>query len=100
MKALQFAFYDSAALRSTGGSLDLDAFIRSISWRQDVYIIVDQVNALEVEVDDKRRAPMLQAQRWLDALRFNHPTRYIFSASANELSNREADRKQSRILVF
>ena len=100
LNALQFAFYDEAALGNTGDSHDVDAFIRSISQRRDLYIIVDQVNALEIAENDGRKAPTRQAINWLNALRLNHPTRYIFSASANENSNREADRKQSRISVF
>jgi hypothetical protein len=99
-KALKFAFYDSAALGSTGDSYDVDAFIHLISQRQDLYIIVNQTNALEIAEDDSRGAPTLQAIHWLDALRLNHPTHYIFSASANEKSNRDADRKQSSISVF
>jgi phosphoribosyl-AMP cyclohydrolase len=98
-KALMFAFYNSAALRSTGDS-HVNTFICFISQCQDLYIIVDQVNALDISEDDGCRAPTLQAIHWLDVWRLNHLTCYIFSASVNETSNQEVDRKQSRILVF
>ncbi|KAM6502225.1 hypothetical protein JOM56_002202 [Amanita muscaria] len=93
--ALNFAFYDSAVL----GTIDrhsVDAMIHFMSKHQDLYVIVDQVNALETTgIDDNMKA---QARALLGTMRFKH--RYIFSASANENSNREADRKQSRISVF
>jgi hypothetical protein len=58
-KTLKFAFYDSAALRSTGDSHDVNAFICSILQCRDLYIIVDQVNTLEISEDDGCKAPML-----------------------------------------
>lgn len=65
---------------------------------EDLYIIVEQVNALESEENDNCKAKKTQVSNWLDALRFKHC--YIFSASANEASNCEADRKQRGTSVF
>jgi len=54
---------------------------------------------LDIVADnDSAKEAKVQASRWLRALRFKH--RYVFSASANEISNQEADRKQSGISVF
>jgi hypothetical protein len=96
--ALTFAFYDSPVLGTIGDPHDVDALIRLVTNDRDIYIIVDQVNTLEATGDGSRKERKAQVLCWLDALRFNH--RYIFSASANENSNRDADRKQSGISVF
>jgi len=98
--ACHFALYDSPVLGTIGDPHNVDALIRLVATDRDVYIIVDQVNTLEVTEKDSCKEEKVQVLRWLRALRFNHPTRYIFSASANENSNREADRKQSGISVF
>ena len=96
--ALTFAFYDSPVLETIGDPHDVDALIRWVANDRDIYIIVDQVNTLEPTGDDSLKKRKAQALCWLGALRFNH--RYIFSASANEYSNRDADRKQSGFSVF
>jgi len=96
--ALTFAFYDSNISGDIKGLNDVRAMIKFMSRYEDLYIIIDQVNALESKDDDNRKATKIQALSWLDSLRFRH--RHIFSASANEASNREADRKQSGISVF
>jgi hypothetical protein len=98
--AYNFAFYDSPVLGTIEDPDNVDALIRLVANDRDVYIIVDQVNTLDLEAkgDDLRKERKAQVVRWLDALRFNN--RYIFSASANENSNRDADRKQSSISVF
>jgi hypothetical protein len=96
--ALNFAFYDSAVLGTIRNRYDVDTLIHFMSMHQDLYIIVDQMNALESTGNDSRKAKKVQVLNWLDALRFRH--RHVFSASANETSNREADRKQSGISVF
>ena len=98
--ALTFAFYYDLSVLGTICDLrrDVDAMIGLLENDRDVYIIVDQVNALEPTENDSYRKQKVQVSRWLGALRFKH--RYIFSASANETSNREADRKQSGISVF
>ena len=96
--ALTFAFYDSPVLGTIDDLHDVDALISWVARHQNVYIIVDQVNALDPAENDSLMKAKVQASRWLRLLRFKH--RYIFSASANEISNREADRKQSGIAVF
>ena len=58
---------------------------------RDLYVIVDQVNALETTENDSRKARKELVVKWLDTIRFNH--RYIFSATADENSYRKADRK-------
>jgi hypothetical protein len=93
--AYHFAFYDTPVLGPIG---DPDNVIRLLKDDKAVYIIVDQMNTLEVTQDDSLKERKALVIRWLDSLRFNH--RYIFSASANEISNRDAVRKQSGISVF
>ncbi len=56
------------------------------------------MNALEYTENDHRKEKKVQVSNWLDPLRFRH--RYIFSASANEDSNREAYKKQRGISVI
>jgi hypothetical protein len=56
---------------STWTVAHVNTFICSISQCQDLYIIVDQVNALDISEDDGCRAPTLQAIHWLDVLRLN-----------------------------
>ena len=96
--ACHFAYYDSPVLGTIGHPDDVDALIRFLALDRDVYIIVDQVNALEFIENDRRKEKKVQVSDWLDALRFRH--RYIFSASANEDSNREAYMKQRGISVI
>ncbi|KAH9953864.1 hypothetical protein BGW80DRAFT_1451367 [Lactifluus volemus] len=94
--AYHFAFYESPALGTIIDPHNVDAWIRSMG--TNLYVIVDQVNALETTPDDSLKEMKVQALRWLGILRENH--RYIFSASANEISNREAYRTQSGISVI
>ena len=96
-RALHFAFYDLPALKLVD-PCNIDAMIHFMSKNRDVYIMVDQVNALETSENDSSHTEKGLALKWLRAMRFEH--RYIFSASANENSNREADRKQSGIIIF
>ena len=96
--ACHFAYYDSPVLGTIGHPANVDALIRFLAPDRDVYIIVDQVNALEFTENDRRKEKKVQVSNWLDALRFRH--RYIFSASANEDSNREASKKQHGISVI
>ena len=96
--ACHFAYYDSPVLGTIGHPDNVDALIRFLAPDRDVYIIVDEVNALEFTENDRRKEKKVQVSDWLDALRFRH--RYIFSASANEDSNREASKKQHGISVI
>jgi IstB-like ATP binding protein len=97
LAAFHFAFYDSPVLETIGDPHDVGALIRIMSKHRDLYIIVDQVNTLELIEKDSCKARKEQALDWLRSLRYKH--RYIFGASANENSNRDADRKQSGISV-
>jgi len=76
-KALQFAFHDSNILKTIKDRYDTDELIHFISKHRDLYIIVDQVNALEDEESNT-----CKAKECLKGLRLDHL--YIFSASANE----------------
>ena len=95
--ALNFAFHDFNLRAFIKDRHNVNEMIQFMSRYEDLYIIVDQVDALESDKHDIRKNKKTQALDWLDALRFKH--RYIFSASANESSNREADRKQSGIMI-
>ena len=90
--AYHFAYNDSPDLRTTESVKEL---IESMRNDREVYIIVDQVNALESETNKEVKD---QVSRWLRTLRSNH--RYLFSASANEKSNQDAEKKQNGISVF
>jgi hypothetical protein len=64
----------------------------------EVYLIVDQLNALEQDSRSPHPDPMkVQATSWLNRLSVKHP--YIFSASANERTYQEADEKQNATTV-
>jgi hypothetical protein len=86
--ALRFAFYDSASLNDIKNIHDVGELIRFISGHKDLYIVVDQLNAFEVASNDASNA-----RRVVQAMKFGR--RYIFSASADEETNREADGKQT-----
>jgi len=96
--AYHFAYYDSPVLGTVGHPDNIDALIRFLAHDRDVYIIVDQVNALEFIENDRRKEKKVQVSNWLNALRFRH--RYMFSASADEVYYREAYRKQHGISVI
>jgi len=93
--AYHFAYNHSPDLRTTE-SVDT-LLINPMRNDLDVYIIVDQVNALDAKENDSRREKQVQVLNWLEKLRSKH--RYIFSASANENSNREAYKKQNGISI-
>lgn len=97
--ACHFAYYyDSPALRTIGQLRNVDELIRFLANNRDIYIIVDQMNVLEVEEKDICEREKVNVSQWLRNLRFRH--RYMFSASANEKSNREAYKKQLGISVI
>ena len=96
--ALNFAFCDTTNLETLVNRNNVKSMINFMSDCHDLYFIVDQVNALDSEENDNCRGKKEQVVTWLDALRYKD--RYIFSASPNEASNREADRKQSGISLF
>ena len=86
--ALCFAFYDSASLNVIKNIHAVDELIHFMFGHKELYIIVDQLNALEVSGSSAS-----DAHRVVHAMKFGH--HYIFSASANEETCREADGKQT-----
>jgi Cdc6-like AAA superfamily ATPase len=97
--ALLFAFYDSTPtnLRSITNLPDTH-LVTSLSKYPNLYIIVDQLNALEVKEDDPLTQAKNHASQLLNRLKYRH--RYIFCASANEKSNRQADTKDTVFSIF
>ena len=96
--ALLFAFHDTAHLEAVENPDDVDALIAFMSHWKNLYVVVDQMNSLEAVQQDERAEKKKKVRDWLDRMRSGH--RYIFSASANEISSREAHTKQSGIEVF
>jgi len=96
--ACHFAYYDSPKFGTIRDADNVNTLIGFLALDEDVYIIVDQVNVLEFTENDPIREIKVQVLKWLNALRFRH--RYIFSASANERSTREAYKKQHGISVI
>jgi energy-coupling factor transporter ATP-binding protein EcfA2 len=93
--ALRLAFYDSASLNDIQNTNDAEELIDFMfGHKDDLYIIVDQLNALEVADNNASNARKAeQAEQAVQAMMFGH--RFIFSASANEATSREADGKQT-----
>jgi hypothetical protein len=95
------AFPDEAsAIKSAP---DLNSLLNFWARREDNYLLVDQINALDEEdsgIDGNRKPDITKetVQRWLNRMKFNHY--YIFSASANEKSSRDANMKQAGITVI
>jgi len=61
-------------------------------------ILCQSIKISETTENDTRSAKKVLVSNWLDAMRNNN--RSIFSALANEYSNRGVDGKQSAIEVF
>lgn len=98
--AYDFAYHDPLDPGTIEHFDNVDELVCSLKHDRDVYIIVDQMNALEL-VDnngDRGNEMRIQITSWLNLLRARH--RFIFSASANEDSNREASNKQHGITVI
>jgi hypothetical protein len=90
--ALIFAFHDTNDLDGVD-LLDKDSMLKFISEKENLWIIVDQLNALEVvQEDDGLNNRKASVKAILDCMQPGH--RCIFSASANEVSNREINYKQ------
>ena len=92
-------FHDMPFLKDIELIHDTDGLFGFWKRQQGMYFIVNQVNALELgghtqSLDDKKKDVI----GWLDKMRSKH--RYIFSASANEPSNQQADMKQSGTMVI
>lgn len=98
--AYNFAYHDPldpGAFKQFG---DVEEVVRCLNCDPDVYIIIDQVNVLELVTgnSDGRNDRKIQVIAWLDLLKPRN--RYLFSASANENSNREIFKKQHGITVI
>jgi hypothetical protein len=82
---LYFACYESEPLlEEIRSALDFDDLYRIWKKQKDIYFIVDQLNALEPDSDVKKG----QVTEWLKTM--SRGRQYIFSAFANEQSNRVA----------
>jgi hypothetical protein len=92
---LSFACYKSEPLyEEIQSACGFDDLYRIWAEHKDIYFIVDQLNALELDLQN----PSLDAEKskvlvWLGKMSWRH--RYIFSASANEKTNRVADKRQT-----
>jgi hypothetical protein len=97
--ALRCAFHDSPLLDDIESACNADALLKFWKAQKGIYFIVDQLNALELggrtqALDEVKK----DVTGWLRKMILRH--RYIFSASANEISNQVADMKQSKITVI
>jgi len=90
--ALSFAFYDSDLLEEILSARNEEELVRFWQNQRGHYILVDQLNALE----NCDNGP--QIRRRLDGMAYRH--HYIFSASANEKSCKDANMKQSSITTI
>jgi hypothetical protein len=97
-KALIFAFHDTNDLDDVD-MFDHHSMLNFISGKENLWIIVDQLNALEVlGKDDGLNDRKMDVREMLDRMQPSH--RYVFSASANEASNREVTFKHKRTDVL
>jgi hypothetical protein len=97
-KALIFAFHDTNDLDDVD-MFDHQSMLNFISGKEKLWIIVDQLNALEVlGKDDGLNDRKRDVRAMLDRMQPGHP--YVLSASANEVSNREVTFKQKRTDVL
>jgi hypothetical protein len=98
--ALCCAFYDdSTSLETIESAHDVEGLLDFFGTHGDRYLIVDQLNALESSSNnDPSKRAKEEAVTLLGKMSFNH--RYIYSASANEQSNRDVDLKQAPITVI
>jgi hypothetical protein len=93
--ALRCTFHDSPLLDDIESACNVDALLKFWKAHKDIYFIVNQLNALEL---GGRTQALDEAKKdvtgWLGKMRLRH--KYIFSASANEISSQMADMKQSQ----
>jgi ABC-type phosphate/phosphonate transport system ATPase subunit len=86
-QAMSFAFYDSDLLKIINSACLEDLVRIWMSQKERHYLLVDQLNALENHDD----GPSIRST--LERMALHH--HYIFSASANEKTNKEVMRKQT-----
>jgi IstB-like ATP binding protein len=94
--ALYCAFYDDpTSLQTINSARDVKGLADFLGTVRDKYLVVGQLNALEIDPGHKN---FKDAKKYLRSMSCGH--RYIFSASANEQSNRDVDAKQASITVI
>ena len=97
--ALVFAFHESEDLNVIRDRNDINSLVAFTLRYPNLYVIVDQRNALEVGDRKGEHADRkMTILAWLDEMKMSH--RYIYSASANEISSQDANQTQSGIAVF
>jgi len=101
-KALLFAFHNDPSrcskIHRAPEVRDLVQFVKSQP-DYSMYIVVDQLNSLNLDgPNDLRSRRKIETLEIIDSLRSLQ--RYIFSASANQQSDRDSDRRQSEIKTF
>jgi hypothetical protein len=95
--ALRCAFYDSQLLLKTIESArDVDRLLDFCERQSDIYFVIDQLNALEF--DGRYEDAKKRVRGYLHGITFRQ--KYIFSAFANQVSNREANAKYTRPTVI
>ena len=67
---------------------------------KSLYLIIDQFNALDFDVDHKDPEEGLKTVLYEALVSIGNDQRYIFSASANAKSNQAAEQKQTGIKVI
>ena len=67
---------------------------------KSLYLIVDQCNALDIDVDRKDPENGLKTVLYEALASIGNYQRYIFSASANPKSSQVAEQKQTAIKVI
>jgi len=100
--ALLYAFHnDNDSCDTIAAAMQVDDLIRFMNGRpnESTYIIVDQVNALELDGGDDPAADQKRmVRRTVEGMGFSQ--KYIFSASAGDKSHRRVDEKQTGTNVF
>ena len=102
-RALLFAFYgDSELYHHINEAENMDGLIPVVAGRYQLqlYLIVDQQNGLEIDVDKKDLQESTKTTMYSDLAKIGAFQKYIFSASAGAESNRNVDSKQSGIEVI
>lgn len=101
--ALLFAFDDHPALQraiATAGTYnDIMKVIRTLENRS-LYLVVDQLNALDPDIHETGHADRRRKDLDDAIATISNYQKYIFSSSANAISNQLADQRQTGIRVL